>query len=544
MIFGNFFDHIKFGATAWLDRWNDFFGTGVLNLQSSGPVGSTGDFALSYPSTPNLTATVGVGTAWVAGYRVHNDNATPVTLTFAAADPTNPRIDLIQVGPIPISSVNIPAGLTQNLGQITVKTGTPAGSPVQPTPDTNMVPLFAVAVAANQTTIGTANITDLRVAVPFHGTFAMPSNVLLNTGGTMASGTITNIPTPVNPTDTANKAYVDAHASGIAPKAEAQLATTANITLSGEQTIDGVLTSASRVLVANQTDQTTNGIYVSGSGAWTRSSDANTGALLVGAYVFVLQGTANAGTYWYQQTPATITIGTSSIIWVEEAQVTGFLPLAGGSLSGALNEAQGTNIASAATTNIAAATGNFVQVTGTTTITALGTAQAGTRRVVQFTGALTLTYNATSLILPGAANITTAANDVATFVSLGSGHWICANYARASGQALILPTVAGLCGTAYSGLISGGSPVTLTVSFTAPGPGVLCAISISDLGTASGAENAYLYINNVLLDTCYQQTSYGLAATATTTGGTCTAKFQTSNSISTNRLIFWFIPTL
>lgn len=104
-----------------------------------------------------------------------------------------------------------------------------------------------------------------------------------------------------------------------------------------------------------------------------------------------------------------------------------------------INEAKGADIASSGTTNIGAATGNAIDVTGTTTITALGTVQAGTRRVVRFTGALTLTHNATSLILPGGANITTANGDTATFISLGSGNWYCASYSRASGFPVIQP---------------------------------------------------------------------------------------------------------
>ena len=126
------------------------------------------------------------------------------------------------------------------------------------------------------------------------------------------------------------------------------------------------------------------------------------------------------------------------------------LALSGGSMSGAINGAKGTDIASAATTDIGAATGNFVDVTGTTTITALGTIQAGTRRIVRFTGALILTHNATSLILPTGANITTAAGDTATFISLGSGNWICANYQRKNGMPLRkgLPLV--LSATSYT----------------------------------------------------------------------------------------------
>ena len=102
------------------------------------------------------------------------------------------------------------------------------------------------------------------------------------------------------------------------------------------------------------------------------------------------------------------------------------------SYEAAINEAKGADIASAATTDIGAATGNYVEVTGTTTITALGTVQAGTRRVVRFTGALILTHNATSLILPGSANITTAADDRAEFISLGAGNWLCTNFQLAA----------------------------------------------------------------------------------------------------------------
>jgi hypothetical protein len=109
----------------------------------------------------------------------------------------------------------------------------------------------------------------------------------------------------------------------------------------------------------------------------------------------------------------------------------------------AINEAKGADIASATTTDIGAATGNYVDVTGTTTITGLGTVQAGTKRTVRFTGALLLTYNATSLILPGAANITTAAGDVADFVSLGSGNWRCTAYTPIAGVVGALLTTQG-----------------------------------------------------------------------------------------------------
>jgi hypothetical protein len=91
------------------------------------------------------------------------------------------------------------------------------------------------------------------------------------------------------------------------------------------------------------------------------------------------------------------------------------------------------DIASAATTDIGAAASPNVRITGTTGITSFGTVAAGTRRFLAFAAALTLTHNATSLILPGAANITTAAGDMAVARSLGSGNWVVESYTRAAG---------------------------------------------------------------------------------------------------------------
>jgi hypothetical protein len=89
------------------------------------------------------------------------------------------------------------------------------------------------------------------------------------------------------------------------------------------------------------------------------------------------------------------------------------------------------DLASAATTDLSAVTAN-VRITGTTTITAFGTAASGVTRQLRLAAALTLTHNATSLILPGAANILTAAGDTATAISLGSGNWVVVNFTRAA----------------------------------------------------------------------------------------------------------------
>jgi hypothetical protein len=98
------------------------------------------------------------------------------------------------------------------------------------------------------------------------------------------------------------------------------------------------------------------------------------------------------------------------------------------------------DVASATTTDLGAATTTYVKITGTTTITGFGTVAAGIVRHGRFESILTLTYNATSLILPGAASITTAANDRFSALSLGSGNWIVTQYTRADGTALVSST--------------------------------------------------------------------------------------------------------
>jgi len=98
---------------------------------------------------------------------------------------------------------------------------------------------------------------------------------------------------------------------------------------------------------------------------------------------------------------------------------------------------KGANLASASTVTLTDATGFYVHITGTTTITSLGNASAGVLRVVTFDGALTLTHNATSLILPTGANITTAAGDTGWFVCDTTNNWRCLAYIRKDGSPLV-----------------------------------------------------------------------------------------------------------
>jgi len=97
------------------------------------------------------------------------------------------------------------------------------------------------------------------------------------------------------------------------------------------------------------------------------------------------------------------------------------------------------SLASASTTNLGSVAPAYVAITGTTTITSFGSAaQTGTVKFIRFAGALTLTYNGTSLITPTAASITTAAGDHAIAAHMGGGNWRIVDYLRADGTPLTL----------------------------------------------------------------------------------------------------------
>lgn len=106
----------------------------------------------------------------------------------------------------------------------------------------------------------------------------------------------------------------------------------------------------------------------------------------------------------------------------------------------AVNYSEGSSVASGSSTDIWASDGNTVHVTGTTTITDLGTApRVGAMRNVIFDGALTLTHSS-SLILPGGANITTAAGDCAIFYADTTSVIRCLCYTKADGAAVVEPS--------------------------------------------------------------------------------------------------------
>lgn len=163
-----------------------------------------------------------------------------------------------------------------------------------------------------------------------------------------------------------------------------------------------------------------------------------------GAYTLSLTAAATLGSGWYcyvQADGGVVTIdpnasetingaatlvlpdGYSTVVWCDGSTFR--------ALEDFLRIDNWVDVASATTTDIGAVASQNVRITGTTTITGLGTVAAGTFRRVRFAASLTLTHNATSLILFG-SNITTTAGDVGEFVSEGSGNWRCVSYTYAT----------------------------------------------------------------------------------------------------------------
>ncbi len=133
---------------------------------------------------------------------------------------------------------------------------------------------------------------------------------------------VTGLAAPTADTDAANKAYVDAARSGLDVKQSVRVATDgSDISLSNTTTtVDGVtLSDGDRILVKDQNDASENGIYVvSTSGAWSRSTDADSNAeVTAGLFTFVAEGDVNGDSGWVLSTNDTITLDTTDLTFAK-----------------------------------------------------------------------------------------------------------------------------------------------------------------------------------------------------------------------------------
>lgn len=371
-------------------------------------------------------------------------------------------------------------------------------------------------------TNSTINSTTIGATTPSTGVF---TNVATTTG-TIATAPSAN-------TDIVNKQYVDAVAQGLNPKQAVKCATTADITLSGLQTIDTYTTLAGdRVLVKNQSTQSQNGIYIAGAGAWTRATDMDVWSEVPGAYTVILNGSANVNTGWVSNSADTGTINVTAITFVQFSGTGTYY--AGTGLSLAANTFSITNTGVTAATKGSAsktvtaavnAQGQLTSLTdqdiaiANTQVSGLGTMSTQNANAVAITGgtidgatiggttagAVTgttitantqftgsgagLTGTAASLSIGGnAATATTAgsATTATTATNLAGGSAGTVPYQASSGSTSMLAVgTNGQVLTLAAGLPSWATPTVGTVT-SVGGTGTVSGISLSGTVTSSG----------------------------------------------------------
>lgn len=140
----------------------------------------------------------------------------------------------------------------------------------------------------------------------------------------------TNVELKIDPSVVlATRTYVDTKTrdeiNKLDSKQSARVATTANISLTGLQTIDGVsLAAGDRVLVKNQASAAQNGIYVVATGIWARAADADASIKVTpGMHIPVEDGTVNGDSVWHLVTSAPITVATTALVFEMLAGRTG-----------------------------------------------------------------------------------------------------------------------------------------------------------------------------------------------------------------------------
>ena len=117
----------------------------------------------------------------------------------------------------------------------------------------------------------------------------------------------------------ATEDYVNSVQQGLDVKQSVRAATTTAITLFGTQTVDGVaLAVGNRVLVKNQANETTNGIYVVAAGTWLRAADADSNAeVTAGLFTFVAEGTKNSDSGWILVSNDAIDLGSTNLTFTQ-----------------------------------------------------------------------------------------------------------------------------------------------------------------------------------------------------------------------------------
>lgn len=414
----------------------------------------TGSGALVFATSPTLvTPTLGVATATSINKVAITAPATGATLTIANGKTLTVNNTLTFTG-TDTSSVAFSSGGTvayvadklsvfastsssELASVISDETGT--GSLVFANTPTLVTPVLGVATATS-ITASSGNLT-LAAAAGNNSVNLTPTGT-----GTVDVGSkrITSVAEPTQSTDAATKNYVDAVKTGLTVKDAVRVATTGALTVTynnGTSGVNATLTNANtqaaltidsvvlsvgeRVLVKDQASALQNGIYTvtnvgSASTNWvlTRATDFDqspTGEITGGCFTFVQEGTVNADNGYVVTTNGEITVGTTSIDWVQ--------------FSGAGQVVAGDGLTKTGNTLNVVGTSNRITVAadsvdiastyvGQTSITTLGTISTGTWQgtIVSPTYGGTGVNNGSSTITLG-GNLTTSGSYNTTFTT-------------------------------------------------------------------------------------------------------------------------------
>jgi hypothetical protein len=270
-----------------------------------------------------------------------------------------------------------PADATTSSKGIVQLAGDLAGTAASPQIAAGVITDADVNGANKDGAVGTASLRTLGAGAQQ----AMPGNRTLDAITAPAADLnlnthkIIGVLDPTGAQDAATKNYVDTFAQGLDSHPSVKAASTANLTLSGTQTVDGIaLVAGDRILAKDQTTTSANGIYVVAAGAWARALDQDTWAEVPSAYVWVEQGTVNADSGWVCTSDQGGTLNTTAITWVQ-------FTAAGAAIAGAGLTKTGNTIDAVGTANRILVNADNIDIHGSyvgqASITTLGTVTSG-----------------------------------------------------------------------------------------------------------------------------------------------------------------------